>query len=86
METSAMGDTDRALEDHESREIIRLIIMIAHSVGLKVVAEGPETKHQNLRSEELGCEMAQGHFYSPPVNAKGALGLLAAGDPAIVRS
>jgi PAS domain S-box-containing protein len=73
-------------EDHESREIVRLIIMIAHSVGLKVVAEGTETKDQIRDLRSLGCEMAQGYFYSPPVNAQAALGLLAAGDPAIVRS
>jgi PAS domain S-box-containing protein len=73
-------------QDHESREIVRLIIMIAHSVGLKVVAEGTETKDQIGELKNLGCEMAQGYFYSPPVDAQAAFGLLASGDPAIVCS
>jgi diguanylate cyclase (GGDEF)-like protein/PAS domain S-box-containing protein len=62
--------------DHESREIVRLIIMIAHSVDLKVVAEGTETKDQIGELRALGCEMAQGYFYSPPVTSQSALGLL----------
>jgi diguanylate cyclase (GGDEF)-like protein/PAS domain S-box-containing protein len=62
--------------DHESREIVRLIIMIAHSVGLKVVAEGTETKDQIGELQKLGCEMAQGYFYSPPVSSQSAFGLL----------
>ena len=63
--------------DHGSREIVRLIIMLAHTVGLKVVAEGTETKEQINALKDLGCEMAQGYYYSPPVNAQAALGLLA---------
>jgi PAS domain S-box-containing protein len=72
-------------QDHESREIVRLIIMIAHSVGLKVVAEGTETKDQIGELKSLGCEMAQGYFYSPPVNAETAFGLLLSSDQAIMR-
>lgn len=62
--------------DRENREIVRLIIMIAHSVGLKVVAEGTETEDQIGQLKELGCEMAQGYYYSPPVSAQAAVGLL----------
>ncbi|HJU12657.1 MAG TPA: GGDEF and EAL domain-containing protein, partial [Candidatus Binataceae bacterium] len=63
--------------DHESREFVRLIIMLAHTVGLKVVAEGAETKEQINALRDLGCEMAQGYFYSPPVSPEVAFGLLA---------
>jgi len=73
-------------QDRESREIVRLIIMIAHSVGLKVVAEGTETKDQIGELKRLGCEMAQGYFYSPPVNAQTASGLLLSGDQKMARS
>jgi PAS domain S-box-containing protein len=72
--------------DHESREIVRLIIMIAHSVGLKVVAEGTETRDQIGELKDLGCEMAQGYFYSQPVNAQVAFELLVNSDPATVCS
>lgn len=62
--------------DHDSREIVRLIIMLAHSVGLKIVAEGVETEQQIRELKRLDCEMAQGYFYSPPVDPQAALELL----------
>src|SRR5258708_305949 len=62
--------------DHDSHEIVRLIIMLAHSVGLKVVAEGTETDEQIAGLKRLGCEMAQGFLYSPPVDQNAALSLL----------
>jgi len=66
--------------DRESCEIVRLIIMLAHSVGLKVVAEGTETEDQIGELKQLGCEMAQGYFYSPPVSSQSAFGLLLHSD------
>ena len=57
--------------NRENREIVRLIVNLAHNIGLKVVAEGTENE---LR--QLGCEMAQGFLYSPPMSAEAAFGLL----------
>ncbi len=62
--------------NREGREIVRLIIMLAHSVGLETVAEGTETAGQIAQLKQLGCEMAQGYFYSPPVNSHSASDLL----------
>lgn len=62
--------------DRDSREIVRLIVMLAHSLGLKVVAEGTETAAQIAELRKLGCEMAQGFLYSPPVEPKSAHELL----------
>jgi EAL domain-containing protein (putative c-di-GMP-specific phosphodiesterase class I) len=62
--------------DHESHEIVRLIVMLAHSLGLKVVAEGTESEEQITELKLLNCEMAQGFLYSPPVDRKAAFGLL----------
>ncbi len=72
---------DRAFISHmdsdpESREIVRIIIMLAHNLGLKVVAEGTETEeHVNLL-KQLNCEMAQGYFFSRPVDDQAILKLL----------
>jgi EAL domain-containing protein (putative c-di-GMP-specific phosphodiesterase class I) len=55
--------------DPESCEIVRLIIMLAHSLGMKVVAEGTETIEQINHLKQLGCEMAQGYFFSKPADA-----------------
>jgi len=63
--------------DPESREIVRIIIMLAHNLGLKVVAEGTETKeHVNLL-KRLHCEMAQGYFFSRPADDQVVSKLLA---------
>jgi EAL domain-containing protein (putative c-di-GMP-specific phosphodiesterase class I) len=62
--------------DPENREIVRAIIMLAHNLGLKVVAEGTETEdHINLL-KQLNCEMAQGYFFSRPVDEQAILKLL----------
>jgi PAS domain S-box-containing protein len=53
--------------DGETREIIRIIIMLAHGLGLKVVAEGVETQVQADMLKDLDCELAQGYLYSRPV-------------------
>ena len=59
-----------------NHEIVRLIINLAHNIGLKVVAEGTEKEDQINELMRLGCEMAQGFLYSPPVSAEAAFGLL----------
>jgi EAL domain-containing protein (putative c-di-GMP-specific phosphodiesterase class I) len=53
--------------DPETREIVRLIVMLAHGLGLKIVAEGIETQTQADMLKTLGCELAQGYLYSKPV-------------------
>jgi EAL domain-containing protein (putative c-di-GMP-specific phosphodiesterase class I) len=62
--------------DPESREIVRIIIMLAHNLGLKVVAEGTETSAHVKQVRDLGCEMAQGYYYSKPVVPPAILDLL----------
>jgi predicted signal transduction protein with EAL and GGDEF domain len=62
--------------DIESREIVRIIIQLAHNLGLKVVAEGTETAEHVQQVENLGCEMAQGYYYSRPVSPEAIFELL----------
>jgi EAL domain-containing protein (putative c-di-GMP-specific phosphodiesterase class I) len=62
--------------DSESREIVRIIIMLAHNLGLKVVAEGTETEEHIKLLKALNCEMAQGYSYSRPADDKAMLKLL----------
>jgi PAS domain S-box-containing protein len=52
--------------DSDSREIVRLIITLAHTLNLSVVAEGVETNEQLRVLKQLNCETAQGYFFSPP--------------------
>jgi len=63
--------------DDETHEIVRVIIMLAHHLGLKVVAEGVETQAQLDLLRHLGCERAQGYLFSRPVDHEATLKLLA---------
>ncbi len=53
--------------DVETREIVRIIVMLAHGLGLRVIAEGVETLVQADMLKDLDCELAQGYLYSRPV-------------------
>ena len=72
---------DRAFISHmdsdpENREIVRIIIMLAHNLGLKVVAEGAETEEHINLLKQLNCEMAQGYFFSRPADDQAMAKLL----------
>ena len=62
--------------DPENREIVRTIIMLAHNLGLQVVAEGAETEEHIDLLRQFNCEMAQGYFYSRPADGQTMLKLL----------
>jgi diguanylate cyclase (GGDEF)-like protein len=47
--------------------IAKAILSMAHSLGLKVVAEGVETPHQQELLRECRCDLMQGFLYSPAV-------------------
>jgi EAL domain-containing protein (putative c-di-GMP-specific phosphodiesterase class I) len=49
----------------EDASIVRAIISLAHSLHLKVVAEGVETPEQLALLTELGCDQYQGFYFSP---------------------
>lgn len=50
--------------------IVITIIRMAHSLGLKVIAEGVEDKEQLQFLNEHGCDEVQGFFYSKPLPAE----------------
>ncbi len=60
-------------------EIVRTIVMLAHSLGMKVTAEGVETEEQLAQIRALKCEYGQGYFFSKPINSKMAKTLIAEG-------
>jgi PAS domain S-box-containing protein len=62
--------------DHESFEIVRLVAMLAHNLGMKVIAEGAETAQQVNHLREIGCEFGQGYFFSKPLPREEAGALL----------
>jgi diguanylate cyclase (GGDEF)-like protein len=53
--------------DAQDAAIVRAVVALAHSFGVKVVAEGVETRDQLARLRELGCDKYQGFLFSPAV-------------------
>ncbi|HUF21695.1 MAG TPA: EAL domain-containing protein [Burkholderiales bacterium] len=51
----------------DSLAIVSSVISMAHSLRLKVIAEGVETEEQATQLDSLGCDQMQGYLYSRPV-------------------
>ncbi|MDP1775535.1 MAG: EAL domain-containing protein, partial [Moraxellaceae bacterium] len=55
-------------DQYEKRLLIRTIINLGHSLGLKLVAEGVETEIQLTKLKQYGCDFIQGYFFFQPMN------------------
>ncbi|MCU7803389.1 MAG: bacteriohemerythrin [Candidatus Thiodiazotropha sp. (ex Lucinoma borealis)] len=55
----------------ESQEMVlcEAMIVMAHKLGIKIIAEGVETQNQMQLLKQSGCDYAQGFFYSKPIRA-----------------
>ena len=47
--------------------VVKGVVLLAKSLGLKIVAEGVETEEQLLMMRSLGCDLIQGFYFSKPV-------------------
>ena len=54
---------------HEGNVIPKVIIDLAHALGIKVIAEGVETAQQYETLRDLGCDEVQGYFVGRPMPA-----------------
>ena len=68
--------TQRIGDSEHDREIIRVIIAIARTLGLTVVAEGIENAEQVDYLVENDCQFGQGAFFSTPLDAASMTGIL----------
>jgi predicted signal transduction protein with EAL and GGDEF domain len=73
IDRSFVRDVDH---DANSAAIAQAIILLAATLGLKVVAEGVETAAQLAELRRLGCEQMQGYLFSRPLPADEFLALL----------
>lgn len=48
------------------RSLLKVIVEMAHTLDLKVVAEGVETEEQKNRLKAMNCDYVQGYFYAKP--------------------
>jgi diguanylate cyclase (GGDEF)-like protein len=58
---------DNIEEDEKALNMVQNIIAIGKNFGMKVLAEGVETKQQRDQLAVCGCDLIQGYFYSKPL-------------------
>ncbi len=59
------------LENDNDEVIVRATIGLAHNLGMSVIAEGVAEEPILKKLTVWGCDLAQGHYISPPVDGKG---------------
>jgi EAL domain-containing protein (putative c-di-GMP-specific phosphodiesterase class I) len=59
----------RMMQHKRHRAVVIAAISLAHSLGMKIIAEGVETTDQAKAVIELGCDEIQGFFFSKPMPA-----------------
>ena len=55
--------------DPESAIFVGAFVDLAHRLKYQVIAEGVETREQFLQLREMGCGVAQGFYFGPPMSA-----------------
>ncbi|HZO13724.1 MAG TPA: EAL domain-containing protein, partial [Polyangiaceae bacterium] len=67
----------RAGQGGRSRDVLKAIVDMAHSLAMQVVAEGVETSGQAAQMSNLWCEYATGYLFGKPMLADAAGALIA---------
>lgn len=71
--TSSIDQEERPLH------VVKAIISLAHAIGLEVVAEGVTNARQLELLRDMGCDLAQGFFFSRPCNNEELTALMVEG-------
>lgn len=71
---------ERLGQDPEDEVLLSGIIGIASGLDIYVLAEEVETSDQLARLSSLGCDLAQGNYFSGPLSGEAAGELLAMYD------
>jgi len=58
------------LTSQQDAAIVKAIIAMAHSMGMKVIAEGIEKHDQFIQLQEMDCDFGQGFLFSPAVSSQ----------------
>ncbi len=74
LDRSFVGDIET---DPSDATICRATTSLAHDLGLRLVAEGVETDTQFAYLRDLGCDLVQGYWLSPPLPANEAREMIA---------
>jgi EAL domain-containing protein (putative c-di-GMP-specific phosphodiesterase class I) len=65
-------------EDPTSRSIVHAVVALAHTLNVRVIAEGIETEEQLEYLRSINCDFGQGYYFSKPLTADQNTELLAA--------
>ncbi|MCR4956229.1 MAG: bifunctional diguanylate cyclase/phosphodiesterase [Lachnospiraceae bacterium] len=68
--------TDKLTTDQKSVILVESIVSIGHKLHMEIVAEGVETREQGKILMEIGCNIAQGYYYSKPVDYETTTGII----------
>ena len=66
---SRLGAIENGEGGGQPLQIVRAIVTLAHNLGLNAIAEGVETAEQLAQLRELECELAQGYWFSKPLDS-----------------
>jgi EAL domain-containing protein (putative c-di-GMP-specific phosphodiesterase class I) len=55
------------VEDSADQALCEAIVVMAHKLGLKVIAEGVETTEQRDLLLQIGCDFGQGYLFAKPM-------------------
>jgi EAL domain-containing protein (putative c-di-GMP-specific phosphodiesterase class I) len=70
-------------QDSQDRLLVSGVIYLAHGLGLKVIAEGVEKAEQLAQLQGMGCDMAQGYYFSRPLASEAATLLTSNFEPSL---
>jgi EAL domain-containing protein (putative c-di-GMP-specific phosphodiesterase class I)/GGDEF domain-containing protein len=60
------GFVRNVLDDKKSEAVIASVLMLSRSFDVPLVAEGVETAEMAAKLHDMGCDLAQGYYYSRP--------------------
>jgi EAL domain-containing protein (putative c-di-GMP-specific phosphodiesterase class I) len=61
--------------------LVRAIVELARTLGLRTVAEGIESREQLDKLQDLRCDLGQGYLFAAPLNAAAAGDFLSSRSP-----
>ena len=61
--------------EHEAGTMVKSIVSVARSLGLKVTAECVEKEEEFIALREAGCDYAQGYYFMRPDSLESAMSL-----------
>ncbi|MEJ7605736.1 MAG: EAL domain-containing protein [Bryobacteraceae bacterium] len=76
----------RDIETGATAAVVNAITVLAHSLNLRVVAEGVETINQMESVRSMGVDIAQGYLFGKPMPADAVLGWLASESAMVARA